>query len=107
MISHAELKIFLDRTQEILDEFKLLLRGTGHTTAQMKAAPRGAVYVWGKEDLGYPLALASHLRRDDLIIVAPSMIEEICRGRRAAVVVDHATELHSRHLRHLRAMEPA
>jgi hypothetical protein len=38
----------------------------------MKRAPHGATYVWCNEVTAYPVALARHLDRGDLHVVAKS-----------------------------------
>ena len=43
-------------------------RGTGRTTEQMEAAPKGAVFVWVNSYLSYPKHLAVSLGRQDLLI---------------------------------------
>ena len=66
-------------------------RGRGRTTAQMLAAPAGAVYVWCNGHIGYPHALAKELKRSDLRIVSPTDVERgYLKGLRKPVVVDHA-----------------
>lgn len=68
-------------------------RGTGRTTAQMKAAPEGAVYVWcSKYSLDYPRQLSTDIGRSDLMIIAPEQIENL-RGTRCNIVIDHDAKL--------------
>jgi len=70
-------------------------RGTGRTTAQMKAAPKGAIFVWCNPCLNYPRQLAKGLDRIDLVIIPPSLLEEHrWKGLRlTGLVVDHDTRL--------------
>lgn len=69
-------------------------RGKGHTSEQMREAPRGALFIWCTVDVRYPKALARHLGRSDLEIVSPSILSEGAyrlRGRRlSGIIVDHA-----------------
>lgn len=72
-------------------------RGTGFTTAQMKLAPRCALYIWPVHgSLSYARDLARELGREDLEIAAPSILDERgarLRGRKlSAIVLDHACE---------------
>ncbi len=72
-------------------------RGNGFTTAQMKRAPLGSLYVWPVSgSINYAKALAHELGRDDLEIVSPSVLDrkaERLRGRRlTGLVLDHACE---------------
>lgn len=58
----------------------------------MKAAPKGAVYIWVNQHLDYPKDLARKLGREDLVIVGPDWLGE---GRwyghtYPGVVKDHA-----------------
>ena len=75
---------------------------SGKTSEQMKAAPKGAVYVWVNSMLGYPKALARAVGREDLRIVGPHMVE-VLRGRE--MVVDHAAVLTNRQLECIREGE--
>lgn len=71
-------------------------RGTGRTTEQMEAAPKGAVFVWVNSYLSYPKHLAVSLGRQDLLIVPPLWLEEpgIYLGRNPpGLVLDHAADL--------------
>jgi hypothetical protein len=74
-------------------------RQTGRTTAQMSAAPLGAVFVWLNSNLIYPKALAAKLGRDDLEVRPLSWLNvRNTRGRRfnySEVVVDHAVPFDS------------
>jgi hypothetical protein len=67
----------------------------GHTSTQMKAAPKGAYYVWHSATKAYPKALAAHLGRKDLNIVAAAFFGYKGRGRgmKAKIVIDHRCEL--------------
>lgn len=69
-----------------------MTRGTGQTTAQMKAAPRGALYVWCNHHLAYPHLLAQKIGRGDLQIVTPEWIfQRNWRGCDfSGKIVDHA-----------------
>jgi len=49
-------------------------RGTGKTTALMKAAPPDAVYIWCNSALEYPKQLAKKIGRADLRIVSPAWL---------------------------------
>lgn len=69
---------------------------TGKTCDAMRAAPRGALYVWENEDFQYPRALAVKIKRSDLSIVSPKMFDGggyRLRGQAVPVILDHATEL--------------
>lgn len=72
-------------------------RGNGFTTAQMKRAPQGALYIWPVHgSISYAKDLARRLGREDLEIVSPSVLDqrgERLRGRRlSGIVLDHACE---------------
>ena len=70
------------------------MRDDGTTTRQMQAATRGAVFVWGNSQIGYPKGLAKHIGREDLKIVSPSWLEDRWRGLKlTGVMVDHAATL--------------
>lgn len=74
-------------------------RGTGRTTKQMQNAPKGAIYVWVNQHLGWPRDLAASLGRDDLVIVPPSYLDTIDKlaGRTiTGILLDHATKLPNR-----------
>ena len=75
-------------------QIELAGRGSGRTTAAMKYAPRGAVYIWVNQHLDYPRELAHKLGRDDLVIVGPDWLTDNCwRGREyPGAVRDHAVE---------------
>ena len=70
-------------------------RGTGRTTQQMNAAPRGAVFVWCNSHTHYPIELAKMLGRVDLVVRPLSWLELPCvMGQTfSGVVVDHAAML--------------
>lgn len=73
-------------------------RGRGTSSGQMLKAARGALYVWPfAASLHYAKALAKHLGRGDLHIVAASIFEggaAALRGvRYPQIVLDHATYL--------------
>jgi hypothetical protein len=90
-------------------------RGTGRTSAQMRNAPRDAVFVWSNERLDYPRAIARvhEVNREDLQIVAPSWLERGWLGRRlTGIVIDHDLRLSEKQWRQLeearaRIREPA
>lgn len=71
-----------------------MARGTGKTAAQMKAAAKGAYFVWCNDRLEYPKALAADIGRPDLHIVSPSWAFHDSafhlRGVCQQIVVDHA-----------------
>ena len=69
------------------------------TSEQMKAAPKGAVYVWVNSNLIYPKALACVVGREDLRIVGPHMVEVLAHRE---MVVDHAAMLTNRQLECIR-----
>lgn len=73
-----------------------MARGTGATTQQMEAAPKGAVFIWyGHTD--YAVQLARKIGREDLQIKSPAWIEDRWRGvPLTGVVVDHAARLTDR-----------
>lgn len=68
------------------------IRGTGHTTHQMKNAPYKAVFVWCNGETYYARCLARELGRDDLSIQPPQWLirQSEQRFRGVNVVVDHA-----------------
>jgi hypothetical protein len=69
------------------------IRQTGITTQHMKAAPKGAIFVWLNSHLDYPRRLAEHLGRQDLVIVSAGSVRlETVMGKRVPMVVDHATK---------------
>lgn len=71
--------------------------GTGRTTRQMEAAPKGALFIWCNDSLDYPRDLARRICRTDLVIVGLSALENgacTLRGRTfSGVGVDHAANL--------------
>lgn len=74
------------------EQMTLQARGEGRTTQQMKAAPKGAIYVWCNNHLHYPRQLSLALGRLDLTIVGPEWLKR--KGyTNTEVVVDHAAEL--------------
>ena len=77
----------------------LHLRGTGRTAKQIHDAPKGAIYVWVNQHLGYPRDLAANLGRNDLQIVSPMYLDYIDKlaGRTiTGIVLDHAADLTNR-----------
>ena len=76
-----------------------LTRGEGTTSAQMRDAPVGGVYIWCNGRLDYPRALAAHLGRGDLHIVDPDALRwggERLRGRRCTgYTLDHAADINA------------
>lgn len=69
-------------------------RGIGITSAQMRAAPANARYIWCNEKLDYPRRLARFIGRTDLLILGPSALEcPDARLRQLFIVVDHAARL--------------
>lgn len=70
-------------------------RGTGRTSAQMREAPRHAVFVWVNDRLDYPQHLARHIGRDDLRVVGPLWLSQHrWRGvDLTGLVLDHAIRL--------------
>lgn len=66
-------------------------RQSGLTTAQMREAPHGAIFVWVNGNLSYPRHLARSLGREDLQIVPLSWLQERnARTPTTGVVLDHA-----------------
>lgn len=70
-------------------------RGTGRTTAQMRAAPQGALFIWCNEHTDYPKRLARQLGRTDLVIEPASVLDSgnyrRLLGRKFSdIVLDHA-----------------
>lgn len=67
--------------------------GSGKTTAQIKSAPQGALFIWHSPDTGYARRLAAYLGRGDLEFSGPSVLDGGGRrihGRRlSGIVVDH------------------
>jgi len=71
--------------------------GEGTTTKQMKAAPKGAVFVWCNGRTDYAVVLARKIGREDLEIKSPTWLERSWRGLElTGVVVDHAARLTDR-----------
>lgn len=68
-------------------------RQKSRTSAQMLAAPKGALFIWCNGNLAYPRALAKHLGRSDLIVKAPAFFAITGGVRFPALVVDHAAVL--------------
>lgn len=69
------------------------MRNTGWTSLQIRNAPRGAVFVWCNNHLGYVRDLARHLDRGDLEIVGLDALDVSSRlmGRNlSGIVLDHA-----------------
>lgn len=66
--------------------------GLGHTTHQMKTAPRGAYFVWCNSHTNYAMRLSKDLGRDDLQIRSPEwLLHEARRTPHAVpIVIDHA-----------------
>lgn len=67
--------------------------GSGRTTEQLKAAPKGAFFVWCNDRLSYPQDLLKRLERTDIRVVGPSDVRWMFRGLPVPVVVDHAAVL--------------
>jgi len=71
------------------------IRGSGITSRQMKAAPKGAIFVWNNEQTNYPVELAKVLGRQDLQICTPftlasdTLVAKL-RESTEAIVIDHA-----------------
>jgi len=70
-------------------------RGTGRTTAQIRSAPHGAIFVCCHSAAkDYTRRLAKDLGRDDLTIVEPSWLDHGWMGKViSGLVVDHACQL--------------
>lgn len=76
-------------------EVKALRRNLGTTSAQMKAAPPNAHFVWCNNYIGYVRHLAKHLGREDLKL---EKLSQFNKSRFAGkypidVVIDHAARL--------------
>jgi hypothetical protein len=72
-------------------------RQTGKTTRQMRAAPKGAVFIWCNAQLDYPRILAKRIGREDLRIKSPTWLERAYLGHEYLfIVVDHAARLTGR-----------
>lgn len=69
------------------------MRQVGTTTALMQNAAQNAIFVWCNDYLNYAIALARHLRRDDLRIISYSrcLRGDVFRGNDLPVVFDHTT----------------
>lgn len=79
--------------------FEEMYRGTGRTTRQIQAAPKGAIFVWvNSGSIQYARDLAASLGRSDLTIVSPSWLEErrFMGLELTGLIADHALELNSR-----------
>ena len=72
----------------------------GITTGQIKAAAVGSVFVWGSDDLEYPMRLAIELSREDLHIVGPSWLRAWLWSDQqyTGIVIDHRARLSPREL---------
>jgi hypothetical protein len=77
-----------------------MARGTGETTRQMQAAPKGAVFVWCNDAIDYPKRTAARAGRTDLKIVSPNWLDdETWRGLElSGLILDHALLLDARRL---------
>lgn len=66
-------------------------RSTGRTSAALRSAPKGAIFVWADSRTQYAEQLAKHLGRGDLKVVSLEKIaSDRMRGiRPPAVVFDH------------------
>lgn len=83
-MSFSLLQFFKDRSMD----------QEGKTTKQMLQAPRGAVYVWCNNYIGYPTRLSKALSRSDLSIISPrSLNSQIICGHYPVIVIDHAAEI--------------
>lgn len=75
-------------------------RGSGRTSDQMRAAPKGALFIWVNDrSIGYARHLAHHLGRDDLDIRPVSVLdraERLLGLQFPAVVFDHAVRITDR-----------
>lgn len=69
-------------------------RQLGRTSQQMTDAPPGAVFVWCNSRTAYPLGLAKHLGRDDLVVRPLSWLEprNVMSRDFPGVIVDHAAQ---------------
>jgi hypothetical protein len=70
------------------------VRGSGRTTAQMRDAKRGSLYVVPNNAfIVYAQALAKHIGREDLVFTSPDALKHY-RGRVFnGAVIDHAASL--------------
>ena len=74
-----------------------MARRTGTTTQQIKAAPKGAIFIWINPDIEYPRLLANKLGRHDLQFRPPSWLVRGWQGiGLTGVVIDHAVRLTNR-----------
>ena len=51
-----------------------MTRGTGQTTKQIEALPKGSLLVWCIDRLHYPRYLCETIGREDIKLVGPSWI---------------------------------
>lgn len=77
------------------------IRGSGRTTAQMRNAPRNAIYVWCNEKLHYPAKLLGEVDRTDITVVSPEMVAKTMIDTRRPIVVDHYAYLSSETLKRI------
>lgn len=66
-------------------------RGSGRTVAQMRQAPRGAVFLARIKGSNYITRMARWLHRHDMVIMSPKDFRaEMLNGLDVQVVVDHS-----------------
>lgn len=78
-----------------------MTRASGRTTRQMQEAPRGALYIWPNQDLGYPKSLAKAIQREDLDIQGAWTLTSVGRFMGLTfpdIILDHAVRLSSRQI---------
>jgi hypothetical protein len=78
-----------------------MTRNAGITSRQISEAPKGALFIWPEHrTMHYAVALATHLKREDVEIASPNVFEgagQRLRGRALpAIILDHATRLTDR-----------
>jgi hypothetical protein len=88
----TEVKVTEVKVAEVkVTEIRVRDRQNGTTTQQMQNAAKGAWYVWPNGHFGYPKALASHLGRADLKLIAVGCLRyDHFLGSDSEVVIDHA-----------------
>lgn len=74
------------------------VRGLGHTRHQMLTAPKGAAFVWCRNDTRYAETLKRHLEREDLVICPANWLSGGAERtpHNMPIVVDHAYQDHQK-----------
>jgi len=78
----------------------------GITTAQIKSAPIGAIYIWVTNDTWYPKALAKHLGREDIQFKSHSWftLDNVIGKQLPIIIFDHHVKMTTENLELLASM---